>query len=584
MLCHTSHNNEPQIYCLTLEPGFQLRFPWKKLREARSCIDYFNGEAATSEGDGKKKKTANDSAPQNHRDYALVLASSLETDIIVLGVDDKQAILYFSPKTRTWVRIHFKMLHNMIADKILETFSKRRFTNGSWEVCRGRSYLKQKGFTDSVGSETLAMLMQADTEAPSFDSEATRRYLVFKCGTCCDFETGTMCKARRSMYITKYVPWAYTRHPLTDDFIKLADMVHAYFKKGGVELTEATTMTICTTLQHLRKSSPTLQLLFDVYKDWGVVIWVVRLFASAISADASKTMFTYLFGPGGSGKDTVVMLMTALLGTGKNNLTRFLKKTFFIKEQDPESASPFLVSLVAARWVVVTEVPAKPILGDNLKDVTEPQGAELIARPLYGPPVSFHPFFRLVIMSNHEFKVEEEDDSGVWRRDTRLTHSQLFKATPTETHHSKANPKVKGAIKRGDYAMETFALAFAFVSGLGVVEGDVILPMPEKMGVAVSEKMDSKGFEFEKVFEKCKVSESMKADAVRAFLTGAPLSIAEKKTASWLLEHGFSKRKASKVNGGHYYYYILDKGGFECPVRVKQPAAQPAGDNSAEAV
>jgi len=105
------------------------------------------------------------------------------------------------------------------------------------------------------------------------------------------------------------------------------------------------------------------------------------------------------------------------MGTRGRNYARVLKKSFFSKECSPENPSPFLAALLAARWVVVTEVPDQAIITQNLKDITEPRGGELTARNLYSSPVNFHPFFRLAIMSNHEFKFDKSD-SGVDRRFT----------------------------------------------------------------------------------------------------------------------------------------------------------------------
>jgi hypothetical protein len=48
-------------------------------------------------------------------------------------------------------------------------------------------------------------------------------------------------------------------------------------------------------------------------------------------------MLTYFYGVGGAGKDVVIGLCTALMGMGRRNYARVLKKGYFLKESSPES-------------------------------------------------------------------------------------------------------------------------------------------------------------------------------------------------------------------------------------------------------
>ena len=298
------------------------------------------------------------------------------------------------------------------------------------------------------------------------------------------------------------------------------------------------------------------------------MVWVLRWFASALRADETKTMFTYLFGPGGSGKDTVVALMSSLLGSGRDGYVRFLKKTYFVKEQSPEAPSPFLCSVVGARWVVVTEIPRKAILPDNLKDICDHQGAELSTRALFQSPTSFHPFFRLAIMSNHEFHLDEPDD-GVERRRTQLTHQRLFKSKPTAPHHVQSNANIKKHIKAGKYVHETFALAIAFASSLTSIPGDVILPLPCTQQVENEERAEASkeatlaGMLQSGMLLECEAKDATKADAFRSSLAIECPEKSQTMTA-FLIQLGLKKKK-NFFPSMYFYHFERDS----APVAVQ---------------
>ena len=337
-------------------------------------------------------------------------------------------------------------------------------------------------------------------------------------------------------------------------------------------------------LADMEKKSKVLAILKQIYGEWSSVVWVLRLYASAVSGDANKCMFTYFFGPGGSGKDTVVLLLTTLLGTKRSNYTRFLKKGYFLKETSPESPSPFLCGLVGARWVVCTEIPKKVIIPDNLKDLTECQGAELVARGLYSDPISFHPMFRLVIMSNHEFIVPNED-TGIERRHANLTHTKLFKSNPVNQNHIQSDPTIKKRIKKGEFVHEVFALLKAFIPSLNDVPGDLLLPLPESQQHDKAEGADDAfaldsvaAFLRKDIIETCEPADATKADLLRNALASKAGTM--KNPITFMTEVGLEKKK--NFVPSKYYYGFMDKDGVWHAVRLKAVAPAPATSSANE--
>jgi hypothetical protein len=475
-------------------------------------------------------------------------------------------------------------MHNLVAQALVQEFSPKQWNSLNGFVSkRPANYFKQKPFIEAINGEVTAILAQPC--GPDFDGEKTRPFVMWADGTC--FDTEKMCNVtpERSLYITKYMPWSFKEWKLPG-WQQLADDIIRGFV-AGVETSNFTISDVLEyRLNNMAEDSVVLRKLFEIYGRWSEVIWVLRLFASAVAADATKTMFTYFFGPGGSGKDTVILLLTSLLGSKKYNYSRFLKKNFFVKESAPDAPSPYLAALVGARWVVCTEVPKGAINPDNVKDITDPQGAELLARSLYSDPVSFCPMFRLNIMSNEEFMTA---DGGVKRRQVNVHHTRLFKSMPTESHHVQSDPTFKRAIKRGAYVHETFALLAAFIPSLCTIQGDQIQPLPECHQQAVEEQTGafeavtiSKLMET-KVLEKVTwsdeagkyiISEATKADNIRErlamFATGS-INV-------WLSDIGLQKKKCFMPNQ-YYYGYYDGPGKVWTPVKLAGEVAQVVNAN-----
>ena len=437
-------------------------------------------------------------APKNHRSYALLVASILEQDLLIStkkNADKAVVIKMWSQSRHCWNHVGSRFVENAVFDVIgVITGSIGYSVCTGWWARKMRGWAETGSFGSAAAEQTINMLLT--DEEYEFDSEACRPLFAFSDGMCYDARTGKVEVARRSDMNTKHCPWPYKDTPV-EGFEDVSKDLLKFYSRPEIRSGKCTGLrddlvghSIISKLEKIKKKSEVLRIVHTSYNDWDKVIWFLRLCSSAM-AGSMLQMLTYFYGVGGAGKDVVIGLCTVLMGKGPRNYSRVLKKSYFLKESSPESPSPFLAALVAARWVVCTEIPDKAIIAENLKDITDPRGAQLTARDLYQSPVNFHPFFRLVIMSNHELMLDKKD-TGVERRFTALVHKKAFKDDPKEKHHLQADPKVKTRIHRGDFVYEMFYLLRCLVPTLAEeVTGDMrILPLPKDQSAAEGEFED----------------------------------------------------------------------------------------------
>jgi hypothetical protein len=189
----------------------ESRINWSDLTEARRCIQQDEAAAREAALTAKKGSKVIAHIPNNHRDFAVIVASRLEQDVISVGDEDKEKVkLYVFHKAGSiWKGVHQKYLHNTVAEILKVEFAPKKYISkdGVWKASRCRNYLKSRPFIDTILAECISILMKPD--APDFDGEHTRKLLMWKCGTCFDTEKGCVMPVSRSAFVTKCVPWPF---------------------------------------------------------------------------------------------------------------------------------------------------------------------------------------------------------------------------------------------------------------------------------------------------------------------------------------------------------------------------------------
>ena len=200
--------------------------------------------------------------------------------------------------------------------------------------------------------------------------------------------------------------------------------------------------------------------------------------------------------------------------------------------------------------------------------------AMVMARDLYAKATGFYPFFRLIIMSNNEFPLQEKDDA-IDRRFSALVHTLQYKDVPTERHHLLADPVIKRDIKSGKYVHELFALLVALVPTLREeVTGDMrIHPLPADQDTAMREFEDGQDEELslgdlmEKYLKECPVDEATPALKLRVALV-TPLHMKNEQAVNkFLRRKGILKHKQNNKCG---YLHCIERNGSNVYLKLKQ--------------
>lgn len=146
-----------------------------------------------------------------------------------------------------------------------------------------------------------------------------------------------------------------------------------------------------------------------------------------LSGDIDSEKFAYFYGLGGNGKGTVIRTIVEALG----DFAAIIPIDLFVSNKlsfGGESATPQLAKLEYARLAVADEIPDETLLvNSKLKSLTG--GDHITVRPLYSPPVTFTPQFKLILSGNVKAGFVGKKDVGIDRRLLFYPFEQTFSDT-----------------------------------------------------------------------------------------------------------------------------------------------------------
>jgi len=309
-------------------------------------------------------------------------------------------------------------------------------------------------FASSLCEIVLGLLSQ-DPPMRELDGDHSRNKLLFSCGTVVDFEKGG---ARR-----KAVPEDRLGHrmgcPATDfapaEPTTLFQDVEAWVKSGDPVLRNSNLgRKITEELQKLRRELSVLGVIYDFAGCWEGVVWLLRTITRMATGNPRICEFLYLFGPGASGKDVIMLLVLSFFGAGEHNYGCVLNGSFLVdgKGTSKEGPSPFLANTAGKRFVWASEVPQhKNLQVDMIKQFCEQSGAPITARKLYKAPMSFRPVGVICATSNFPPQVTHKDDTGYIRRARIWQTCQTFAVNPSKLTEVRADPSIKQRIASGEF-------------------------------------------------------------------------------------------------------------------------------------
>jgi hypothetical protein len=241
-------------------------------------------------------------------------------------------------------------------------------------------------------------------------------------------------------------------------------------------------------LSALAKFCDVLNVLLKFAGTWERVIYLLRSFSRAAGGCARFCEFLYIYGPGSSGKDVVLLLFLTFFGECPDNLGCVLNGDFIVDASggfgNKESASPFLAATQGKRFIWPSEVPQhKNLQVGVIKQYCEQHGAPMTCRKLYKGPVSFRPIGIIVASSNFAPIVANKDDDGFHRRSRIWQTTQTFRAKPQKLTEHKADDTLKGRILKGEFNSQLVWLLRGLWETLepDVNPGTMLLPIPADM-------------------------------------------------------------------------------------------------------
>jgi len=340
--------------------------------------------------------------------------------------------------------------------------------------------LQNGAFCSSVASEAI---MHMRMDIPELDDpEAVRHKLLFACGSLYDFRDGTFRFGQRADRIARHLPWKFVE-PQWPDAAKelvngpngLAELLLKLHRAKVPSLVEAARGE--TVLEAFCKAdaSRAIDLFHELAKhdeftkfllEWTLDVDEALLWLKWLTRGASShprfTEAIWLVGAAQGGKDVVVALIQAFGGTGSDGIVAELKWKYVTSKEcgGTESCAPFLRACAAARYIIVSEVPNKPISMSLLKPLCEQRGARIAARTLYEGNHGFRPMALPLLTSNFTPKLNEDeaDDSGAKTRIRVYSTTAVYTMQQTLPTHKQANVVLADEVNQGAFNASLFAI------------------------------------------------------------------------------------------------------------------------------
>ena len=191
------------------------------------------------------------------------------------------------------------------------------------------------------------------------------------------------------------------------------------------------------------------------------LLWLKWL-ARGTSSHPRFTEATWLVGAAQGGKDVIVAIIQVFGGCGNDGVVTELKWKYVTSKDGggTESCAPFLRACTAARFIIVSEVPNKPISMSLLKPLCEQRGARIAARTLYEGNHGFRPMALALLTSNFTPKLndDEADDSGAQTRIRVYSTTAIYTLKQTLPTHKKADVTLADKANAGTFNVSLFAL------------------------------------------------------------------------------------------------------------------------------
>jgi len=347
--------------------------------------------------------------------------------------------------------------------------------------------LNNISFAASLGDAVLGILAARPPYA-QLDGDVTRHKVLHSDGMVYHFDARTLRPARPEDRMGHRLGCASTAweppEEVEDEAARVFEKTTEFCRRAP----PAVDQELCDVLKALSKFCEVLSVLLKFAGDWDGVIWLLRAMSRCAGGSARFCEFLYLYGPGSSGKDVVMLLFLTFFGEAPDNLGCVLNGSWLVDahggQVNKEAPSPFLAQTQGKRFIWASEVPEHRNLQiDLIKQYCEQHGAPMTCRKLYKGPVSFRPIGMISATSNYAVSVVNKDDDGFHRRARIWQTTQTFRAKPRKLTEHKADDTLKARILKGDFNPQLVWLLRGLWASLesDVNPGTTLLPIPTFM-------------------------------------------------------------------------------------------------------
>jgi hypothetical protein len=279
--------------------------------------------------------------------------------------------------------------------------------------------------------------------------------------------------------ICRHLPWSYAEPKWSDEtqksvnglselllklhLVKVPSIVDA---AGGSTIVEAFSKAdaarIISDFEKLAKEDPFVGFLTEWTMDIDEALVWLKWLTRGASSHPRFTEATWLVGAAQGGKDVMVAIIQAFGGSGNDGIVADLKWKYVTHKDGggTESCAPFLRACSGARFIIVSEVPNKPISMSLLKPLCEQRGARIAARTLYEGNHGFRPMALPLLTSNFTPRLndDEAEDSGAQTRIRVYSTTAIYTLKQTLPTHKKANVTLADVINQGDFNTSLFVM------------------------------------------------------------------------------------------------------------------------------
>ena len=156
-------------------------------------------------------------------------------------------------------------------------------------------------------------------------------------------------------------------------------------------------------------------------RDVELIDWIKRFCGYMMTGSTDEQFFLFCYGHGANGKSVFIETLKYIMGDYSRAIA---PETIAAKNRQAGAATPDLVPLIGARLAICSETEDNSNMAESLvKSIVS--GDSMSVRANYGSQIEVQPVLKLVMVGNHQPRVNGTDH-GMWRRIRLVPFTKTF--------------------------------------------------------------------------------------------------------------------------------------------------------------